>query len=267
MRLGSLIGWLVLGACACSPREPAAPAARSVDTATMPPAVANGGVPATPPPVPALPSAGASAAPPPAPAQAGEPSAWTDPAVVAALALDCNFKPAAPAPDEPEPSPLSCASGLYEQSCIYDPCYSTNQGECAPRCQKACDACSEQCSAGCGRCKARCTDDACRHECATACASCKQECLATKDRCATGTCGAEYKACIEQLTKRWVASGCEKTCKAYRDCTDKCQAGPACTSSEDEKACSTCTDRCAGQVKRGCPKEFVEMCLFNGGLP
>ena len=266
MRLGSLFGWFLVG-IACS-REPAQPLARSANsTAPTPTVSASGGAPAALPP-PATLSTGGAAAPTPVPsAKPPELAAWTDLVAVQALTLDCNFKPPAQAADEPEPSPLSCASGLYEQSCIYDPCYATDQSQCKPRCEKACGACSDQCSTTCGRCKARCSDDGCRRACAATCANCKQECLATKDRCATGTCGTEYKACTELLTKRWNSSGCAKTCKTYQECTTKCQEAPACQASTDQKACDGCTERCAAQVKRGCPREFVDLCLFNGAPP
>lgn len=269
MRLGSLLGWFVL-AIACS-REPAQPLVRSADaanSATPGSASPSGGAPSAPRPSAEAvePPPGAASATAPPNSKPTEMVAWTDAAAVDALALDCNFKPAQAA-DQPEPSPLSCSSGLYEQSCIYDPCYATDQSQCKPRCEKSCDACSDQCSAGCGRCKARCTDDACRRECAATCANCKQGCLGTKDRCATGTCGAQYKACTELLTKRWNSSGCAKTCKAYQECTGKCQEGPACQSSSDLKACDACSERCAAQVRRGCPQEFVDLCLFNGAPP
>ena len=194
-------------------------------------------------------------------------AAWTDPPIIEALARDCKFQPPAPSPNELEPSPLSCGSGLYEQSCAIDPCYSTDQRQCKPRCEKACNTCSDRCASACTQCKASCSDDACRRSCAETCASCKQACLGEKDRCASGKCAAEYKSCTEQLSKRWKQSGCAKACDAHQECEAKCQDAPGCGSTNDDTACEKCTARCTATLKRSCPPDLAEICLFNGGGP
>ncbi|MFZ5890732.1 MAG: hypothetical protein ACOY0T_06740 [Myxococcota bacterium] len=255
---------LVLAACSRDNPEARAPASPpAAPTAEATSASAPASVPAAP-----LTTSAATPAPPAAPAAPSAPAiaAWTDAAIVDELARDCKYKPPEAAASEGDPSPLSCASGLYEQSCAVDPCYSTDQRECKPRCEKTCDRCGEQCAASCTQCKARCTDETCKRSCAAACGSCRQECLAAKDRCATGTCAEEYKRCSDELVTRWKQSGCPKGCEGYNQCTAKCEGGGSLDAAA-EKAWEKCRARCAAQLKRVCPASLSEMCMFNGSGP
>jgi len=183
------------------------------------------------------------------------------------LARDCKFAAPPPSEEGGEPSVLSCASGLYEQSCAVDPCYSKDQRECKPRCEKTCGVCDAQCSESCAQCKTSCRDDACRRACAVTCGACRQGCLAEKDRCASGACAAAYKSCNQELVKRWNQDGCPKGCKAYLGCTEKCQISPSCEGGGNQKACQKCTSQCAASLKRVCPEPLDQICMFEGTGP
>jgi len=180
--------------------------------------------------------------------------------VIDGLAADCRFMPDGARDDArkgEDASPLSCASSLYAQSCIDDPCYGADQSECKPACQRACDGCAAGCATKCAECKKPCKDDACKRACATSCGACKQACLGAKDQCATGKCGKLYADCNKRLEARWAASGCPTGCGKFQECADKCEGGTM----------MACRDRCMVALAKVCPPPFTSMCMFNGGVP
>lgn len=179
------------------------------------------------------------------------PSSWSDPRVIAELIKSCAFDPDKLEGEavikwlgdlaDDETSPLSC-SAVMEQSCVFDPCFSTQEEECKPRCTKKCHGCGKRCVTACEACKRNCQDDACRMDCAKQCATCREECVRQRDRCATGTCTQEYKHCRKKLRAEWTSKGCPKICKDRQECLDRCQKkdGKDCTSKcdpSDEKGC------------------------------
>ena len=158
-------------------------------------------------------------------------ASYNDPRIVAALARDCAWDPS----KDPERASLYKAEGPgdsvdpllceleMDQSCVYDPCYQTQEETCKPRCTTTCTSCKTTCKTGCETCKKGCTDASCQKTCATSCAACQQECVQSRDRCATGACTEEYKTCRKDLREGWKRNGCAKICQAYNRCQTRCQ--------------------------------------------
>lgn len=211
----------------------------------------------------AVDAAAPEAGPPSAPATPDESKlAWTDAPLVDRLAKDCKYVPVSATGKD---GLLSCSGKLFYQACVADPCYTENQGKCMPRCEKACTSCDATCTTGCEACKAKCAagDAACAKQCATTCAGCKQECLAAKDRCGSGTCGAEYTECAKKIPAAYKATGCPKACPIYYQCLETCRADAGYAMNAMEK----CQPRCAPPLEKVCPEPYREMCTFTGRGP
>jgi hypothetical protein len=178
-------------------------------------------------------------------------SAWTDPDVVVELATSCRFAPPK-ATTVGEISPLSCEAGMFDQSCVYDPCFNDNQDKCKPKCKSACDACATHCTSACETCKKPCKDDDCKMACATTCGACRQECLKEKDHCISGTCAAQYERCHTDWRARYFKSACPAACPKFRTCFD------ACTSTGDYDA--ACVDKCRAKARPACPGDLLILC-------
>jgi hypothetical protein len=176
------------------------------------------------------------------------PSSWTDPRVLAELAKSCAFNPdklkkSARAKwtgdlSDGGTSVMSCDAG-YEQSCVPDPCNDDMNNKCRPRCQKSCTSCGTACVTTCETCKSGCTDEACRQSCARGCAECRQECVRQRDRCATGTCSAQYKECDRKRKAAWKRNNCPKVCSDFKECKERCEKKPAKPGSPPD-----CEDEC-----------------------
>lgn len=168
-------------------------------------------------------------APPPRP-PARHPSSWTDAVVIDELEKNCAFDPDRLTPEQSavwfdpnETNALSCQVG-FDQSCVYDPCFTDTEDRCKPRCAKQCRSCGAACATACETCKRACKpeDKDCRRRCATTCATCRQACVRTLDRCSTGTCTNEYKACRSKLKADWQNNRCVEVCRVYADCQRPC---------------------------------------------
>jgi hypothetical protein len=228
----------VFAACAAADPPVVVPAAATVTAPALASAPAS---------APANASASASV---PAPAPAPAPStfsAWTDPGGVDALASDCHAASDA-APSE-SPDPLACRLP-FDQSCVYDPCFSRNQ-ECRGECSRTCTSCDTACGGTCDTCKAGCKDDACRRDCAARAGACKQACLATLDHCSTGTCGqASVRACEKAEKAKWIAHKC--SCRTAGACAEQC------IHSSDDKAREACFAGCRARFP-GCDLGYCLM--------
>lgn len=185
------------------------------------------------------------------------PQSWSDARIVAELAKDCAFNPDElkgdarlewmGTPQMGDSSALSC-SAAFEQSCTYDPCFTEEQTQCHPRCGNSCRQCGKGCASKCETCKSACKDDACRLSCAKSCATCHESCVRQRDRCATGTCTAEYRQCRLKLKRTWLAKGCPKVCRGYLHCQELCTAKLKDLSQNYEK----CSKPCEPADKKGC---------------
>jgi hypothetical protein len=155
-------------------------------------------------------------------------------------------------------APLSCHTPI-EQSCVYDPCWNSEQDTCRPRCAKRCTSCGQECASGCEQCKAACQDTACRHACAERCASCRQDCLRSRDRCTTGTCSSEYRQCRRKQKADWLRNDCKAVCQQYLACQRPC------IRKHERKGDSyeACTKPCEPKELRGCKMIF---CGGNFGM-
>lgn len=194
--------------------------------------------------------AAVDAAPPPA-APGPWASAWTDPAAVARLAADCNFRPP-PDPETDEGSPLLCATDIEQQSCSYDPCHENVDLPCRRGCGRSCTSCDARCRGACGRCRASCHDEACVRACAASCGQCLQGCLTEKDRCLTAGCTARYQACFHRSVLHFRNGPCLASCTR---CGDACPEG-------DENH-HRCLSRCLIR-ERACTAEEREHCAWDG---
>jgi hypothetical protein len=143
--------------------------------------------------------------------------AWTDPEVLAQLAQDCHWAPAAKRSDW---SPFSCET-LLEQTCNYDEC-DAQKDQCLPLCKATCDGCGDDCVKGCDACKSACKDEACRGTCAARCGTCRQTCLREKDHCASAECGPPFEACGQKLVADWEATPCRELVPKFKVCVDAC---------------------------------------------
>jgi hypothetical protein len=81
--------------------------------------------------------------------------AWTDPKPLEELTKSCAaqvpgiVRPKGVDKDYWEASPLSCAYGLYGQSCVVDPCFNEQKDVCHDACEKTCDGCAKGCTTAC----------------------------------------------------------------------------------------------------------------------
>lgn len=192
------------------------------------------------------------------------PTSWTDPRVIDALAADCRFTPAEPAPDPSlvgEPADLFRCKLAYEQSCVFDPCNNA-ESNCQGECGTTCTSCGATCATGCESCKASCRDDACRKACATTCAACKQECTRSFDRCATGGCARVTAECRKRLAV--AMRTCPVVCKKLESCREKCgedsDCREACATPLDAKRLA-CEARCTEDGAAACADD----CIFTSG--
>lgn len=193
------------------------------------------------------------------------PKSWTDPQVVRELEKSCAFDPdKIKDADEKarwlgpiemgESSPLSCQAA-FDQSCVYDPCWTQQEDKCKPACTKACLSCGAACVAPCEACKQACTDGACKTRCAQQCAACHETCVRQNDRCSTGTCTEEYKRCGVDLKKSWKKNNCKQVCRTYTTCAERCGGDDY----PDEK----CQKRCKPKADRGCD---LALCQWKFGM-
>jgi hypothetical protein len=188
-------------------------------------------------------------------------SSWSDPRMVALLAVDCDARhpspPVRPEGEETEDGvdpfegwqdPLSC-EGEHEQSCTFDPCFEGDSDPCKAECSRGCDQCQARCRGSCGECRQSCQDDQCRQRCASRCAGCLDECSATRDRCATGVCARRYAACVARSVSEW-----RRTC---RSACARCQR--VCP----EDAPAECITRCLTRNSR-CTETQRQICGWHG---
>jgi hypothetical protein len=199
----------------------------------------------------------AKAAPDDAPKQAEPPQTWSDPRVVAQLVEDCRFDPDAltgdekekwqglPDGDGPQIPGMTCDYSLG-QACDGDACYDGPDGaiKCNEGCTTGCRSCGKTCALQCHKCKSTCTDHACRVACAQGCAICHETCTRERDRCSTGACKQNYKACWAALAAIWRNNGCEKRCAKFAGCVEGCMK----RGSEQE----ACDKRCMPKDANGC---------------
>lgn len=181
---------------------------------------------------------------------------WTDPRAVALLVENCNFQ----IPDDtrqlaermglPDTGPTGGAlasitcGGIYEQSCVPDPC---DRESCREECGVSCNDCSKPCAATCQSCKSECKDDACRLRCAEATAKCRSECVAAGDRCVSGTCGKRYDTCTKTFWAKFEKLGCKAPCSKLRKCatcSDETAQTPFCKSCPSFEPPERCRDLC-----------------------
>lgn len=178
-------------------------------------------------------------------------SAWTDPAAVARLAADCNFRPA-PDPETEEGSPLLCDTDIEQQSCSYDPCHENVDQPCRRVCGRSCTSCDARCRGACGRCRASCHDEACVRACAASCGQCLQGCLTEKDRCLTAGCSARYQECYRRSVSHYRNGPCLPSCSR---CLHACPT-------EDENH-QRCLSRCLIR-DHACTAEERQHCAWDG---
>jgi hypothetical protein len=185
---------------------------------------------------PSVPPAAAAAAAPPAEKPDKPPPSWTDARVIAELEKSCAFDPDKLSSDEraawfkPGHSSAMSCQGELDQSCVYDPCYIKEERSCKPRCVSQCKSCGAACATTCETCKQTCKgqgkspsdEAACRLGCATSCGACHQTCVRSRDRCSTGTCSSEYRACRSKLKAEWQGNGCPEVCRVYLSCQRPC---------------------------------------------
>ncbi|MDB4932228.1 MAG: hypothetical protein JWM10_4712 [Myxococcaceae bacterium] len=175
-------------------------------------------------------------------------SAWTDPATVARLAADCNFRPPQ-VPDAMTPDPLSCATGIDPQACSYEFCNETVGVSCRHQCVRACVDCDLRCRASCASCRASCRGPRCPRACAVGCGQCLQGCLGTQDRCMTAECTAQYRTCALRLAHHFRDGGCVAECAS---CEVRCLRGDG-----------PCLDACLARG-RACTDQEVYLCREHG---
>lgn len=197
-------------------------------------------------------------------------AAWTDPAVVAALAVDCRAQTVHDSDAAVDPigargqGALSCSLG-FEQSCVYSPCFSKNE-DCRGECSGTCRTCDETCVTTCDGCKAGCKDEACKRACAEKTGACRQACLTKRDHCATAECAEKERTCDAEEKRKWRAHKC--SCRAIHPCLAACFAakercGARCATSNDSQCwekceSSKCKDACAARF-RGCDVDYCAL--------
>jgi hypothetical protein len=193
-------------------------------------------------------------------------TAWTDPPVLAKLAADCAWEPAASttAPQDGSSTrrtPLSCEF-LFEQSCVPAPCLNDQEEKCKPACSKSCDACGARCKDACAACKRACKDDGCNAACAKTCGQCRQACVREADRCVSGTCNAGRIRCEKNLAQllQKNRAACQKACGPASFCP------PTCSDLPEAKQAACWTSCRARFVATGCPEVFYATCVMAGTL-
>jgi len=180
------------------------------------------------------------------------PSAWTDPQIVAALVKSCAYHPRRSADEMPERDTLDCGDWIFEQSCVSDVCFETDQMECKGQCVETCRTCDGQCTSKCETCKSGCKTASCKEGCAKQCGACKQGCLAAVDRCNSGTCTQVYKSCRKERRARLLKTKCGKLCGRFQECLDSCESSPhggSCNDMCKAKAAPGCSDRELGDCE------------------
>jgi hypothetical protein len=265
MRHAARIALAVLAAVACTRTRASPDPAPSAPTAIAATDAAVAPFDGAPAPAAAI-GADAAAAPPDDDVLPPGMTAWTDPPVLAKLATDCAWEPAASmtAPQDESSTrrtPLSCEF-LFEQSCVPAPCLNDQEEKCKPACSKACDACGARCKDACAACKRACTDDACKLACASTCGRCRQACVSEADRCVSGTCNAARVRCEKNLAQLFQKNraACQKACGPASLCPPKCSELPE----AKQAACwATCRERF---VAAGCPEVFYATCVMAGTL-
>lgn len=246
----ALVSMLLTGACT---RRDTIGAEGPKPTPTTPP---TAGPATTAAPVASASASAAPSAPPPPPPEAQKVAAWTDPEVVADLMKSCKWKPAK-ASNEADIDPLACEADMFDQSCVYDPCFYGVRQECREKCVRTCNSCGDGCAAKCETCKSSCKDDACREACAKQCGACHQDCLKAKDNCATATCNGVYEACDKSNRAKFTQSGCKKHCHPYESCFADCFNGP-------EAARDKCLAACRKPLPAVCTQEMMRLCELYG---
>ncbi|MFO0638992.1 MAG: hypothetical protein U0183_07255 [Polyangiaceae bacterium] len=194
-------------------------------------------------------------------------AAWTEPAALAVLAVDCRAEPA-PRSEHDTTGPLSCALP-FDQSCSYDPCF-TKSEDCRAACGTTCQTCDQACVTTCGSCKATCKDEACTKECAAKTGACRQACLLTRDTCASAGCTEKERVCNAVEKRNWRAHGC--SCKAISPCLQGCfdtkaRCEERCANSKDDSCWSKCDspkckDACRARF-RGCDVDYCATSPFE----
>lgn len=185
--------------------------------------------------------------------------AWTDEVVVRELAKDCAWRPKLPKEvdaikdwqSDAKVSPLACDMH-FAQSCAPDPCYGALVITCGPGCAKACDGCGAACAKTCTSCKKACTDEACKLACARSCGECHDGCVKEADRCRTGKCAAESRACYKAEYEKFTRMGCEGPCDAMSTCVGDCMSAPAMDTFKCVDKCGPKMGKCAKDYGYGC---------------
>lgn len=197
-------------------------------------------------------------------------AAWTDPAAVDVLAIDCRAEPwtergVANGPALlPTQHALSCSLG-FDQSCVYSPCFSKNE-DCRGECTGSCRTCDEGCITTCDGCKVGCKDEACKKACAEKTGACRQACLSKRDHCATAECAEKERTCDVEEKRKWRSHKC--SCRAIHPCLAACFAAKErcserCVTSKDDmcwEKCENpkCKDACAARF-RGCDVDYCAL--------
>ena len=186
-------------------------------------------------------------------------SAWTDAPIVDRLRENCGFDPRKLSDAQKEElfgnlygaTELTCIGTGFDQSCVYDPCFETDERTCKTGCLKDCTTCDDACVSSCFACKANCGDDECRNACAPTCAECKQSCVASQDRCRSGKCGQAYADCRKKLSSDWKTQHCEAVCAHYSPCRTGCFEQQD-RSKNDNYDLSGCLSKCAPATPTTC---------------
>jgi hypothetical protein len=175
-------------------------------------------------------------------------------ALLARLALDCDFDPGSaalrPADEEVDTAPngyvsaLDCEPVSFDQSCVPDPCFDPSIA-CRAKAGAVCSTCKAKCTPTCSDCKAKCAtgDAACVTACARKTLTCRTQCLAAREK-GHDRCGKEYTACSARDERRWKRN-CSAACDKFRKCSSVCEDpwSPEC-GAKCPKMPNGCWDRC-----------------------
>jgi hypothetical protein len=186
-------------------------------------------------------------------------TASTKPTSASTMALPTTRAPVAPTATPtsissaaPEPEPPSCNSNMPEQSC--SPGCDADLFQCSVECAQNCNSCTQRCDEASSKCTDACKSNAaCEAKCDTASTRCTQSCVASKDRCATGKCGAARKSCdARQAADKKANWNCRMPA------VKACELIQACCPKDD------CNKLTCGVAKTGCKSDFVSAVLFSG---
>lgn len=185
---------------------------------------------------PSAPASAAAPAPASAPAPAPATVAPIDPAdteaLVARLALDCDFDPGSaalrPADEGVDTAPngyvsaFDCEPVSFDQSCVPDPCFDPSVA-CSAKAGAVCSTCKTKCAPACSDCKTKCApgDAACATACARKTLACRTRCLEKRDK-GQERCSAEYTQCSARAERHWKRN-CAAPCDRFHKCSGTCE--------------------------------------------